>query len=254
MQPQTQNLYARIGLWSAVLLTLTLIVYTFGLETLLFSNPDRWKGVAAYARQIGEKWHTSLTICHITAFTAAPLYLIILICLDAHNDIQKQILTRISVNFAIIFTVLGSIAYFIQFAAVKMSIAAGNLEGLEQLIQLNPNSALYSIVTLGWTFFLGLSALFVAPMFCGSTLNTILRFSFLINGISCMLGFIGYIIELEILVIVYLLGMGISMLFLSFCLIQFFRKSTVAKQMVVSAAGLGLENIQCGSNEPNRYV
>ena len=224
MEASKSTISARLGFWSAILLTCVLVAYTTGIMLLLFSKPGQWQNIHIYAQQINSNWHLSLTFCHVMIFLAAPLYLILIGCLDDLTEDKLKICTKTSLNFAIVLTVLGSINYFIQFSMVKLSIEKGHLEGLEQFIELNPYSAIYAIVTLGWTFFFGLSSLFVSPVFRGSLLDTTLKYSFIGNGIFCLVGFFGYIIDMSILYIIYFIGMGISMLVFSFSLILHFRR------------------------------
>ena len=125
---------------------------------------------------------------------------------------DKKILTRISICFAAIFTVLSSINYFIQFTAVRQSILQGHLEGLEQFVQLNPASVTFALAMLGWTLFLGLSSFFIAPVFSGGRLEKVIKYLFFINGIFCMIGAIGYVFEMLLLSLLYFSVMGIAMI------------------------------------------
>lgn len=224
MKQTEKVLSAAVGFWSSILLTGVLIIYAVGMTVLVCSEPGQWQNVAVYTQQITSGWHNSLTLCHIMIFFAAPLYLVCIGCLNDHTNEKMRILTGTSMNFAIVLTVLGCMNYFIQFSMVRLSIAKGCLNGLEQFIELNPYSAIYAIVTLGWTFFFGLSSLFAAPVFRGSLLDTILRYAFIINGIFCMAGFLGYVMDITILYILYFMGMGVSMLVFSFFLTVFFRR------------------------------
>ena len=219
------SISSKIGFLTSILLTTVLVAYTIGLEFLLFNKPNQWSNVLDYAQQIHEKWQYLLTFCHIMVFISAPLYLVIVNCIDVKTRDENKILSRIGLSFATIFSVLGSINYFIQFTSVRQSILNGQLAGLEQFIQLNPYSATYAIVNLGWTLFLSLSSIFISFVFTGSRLNKMIKIIFLFNGIFCMIGFIGYLINDLMMNIIYLIGMGLSLIVVSVALIVFFRRN-----------------------------
>lgn len=228
MESSKNNLSSRTGFWSAILLTCTLIIYTIAMIFMIFNKPSQWNNINIYAQQINENWNSWLTICHVMVFLSAPLYLIIIHCLDDYIEKEEKVFTKISISFAIILTVLGSINYFIQFSTVKLSIAKGHLDGLEQFIQLNPYSVTYAIVTLGWTFFFGLSSIFISFIFQGSRLKRVLKYAFIANGFFCFIGLFGYIIEVSILTMLYVVGMGISMIVFSIALIIYFKKENIS--------------------------
>jgi len=225
MRYKSLSTSSKIGFLASTLLAIALVAYTIGIELLLFSKPNQWSNVSDYAQQIHEKWQYLLTFCHIMVFISAPLYLIIVNCIDAKTIGENKILSRISLSFATILTVLGSINYFIQFTSVRQSIISGQLDGLEQFIQLNPYSATYAIVNLGWTLFLSLSSLFISFVFTGFRLNKMIKIIFLLNSIFCMIGFIGYVFNDSIMNIVYLIGMGLSLIIVSIALIVFFKRN-----------------------------
>jgi hypothetical protein len=54
---------------------------------------------------------------------------------------EMKTLSRISLVFGAIFAALISIHYFLQISVVTLHLNSGRLEGLEQFIQGNPNSA-----------------------------------------------------------------------------------------------------------------
>jgi FtsH-binding integral membrane protein len=77
---------------------------------------------------------------------------------------------------------------------------------------LNPVSAIAAVNLLGWTLFFGLSSLFIYPVFGNSSLEKVLKYSFLANGIFCIIGAIGYILNIPVLQLLFFNGMGIAVI------------------------------------------
>ena len=76
---------------------------------------------------------------------------------------------------------------------------------------------------LGFTLFLGLASLFVAPLFGGSRLQKFIRYSFLANGMFCLLGGVGFALGIDWLVFITSnLGMGGAVLAASLALSVYF--------------------------------
>ena len=104
-----------------------------------------------------------------------------------------------------------------------MSLAAGHFEGIEQFIQANPLSALLAINMLGWTLFLGLASLCVAPVFTGRGVEKTIKYAFLANGFFCLLGGIGFVIQSVALIFFSIsIGMGAAVLVATIALTVWF--------------------------------
>jgi hypothetical protein len=130
-----------------------------------------------------------------------------------------------------LFAVLVGGFYFVQLSAVRLSVLKEQWDGLEQIVQANPYSALSALNMLGWTLFFGLSSLFVAPAFSGGKLARLIRWLFVINGIMCLLGGIGYALEITTLVFFTInFGMGGAVTILTIALCFWFKR--VEKQVI----------------------
>ncbi len=124
-----------------------------------------------------------------------------------------------------IFAACIGIHYFVQISSVRLSIAKGQIAGLEQFIQSNPTSGIAGINLVGWTLFFALSCLFIAPIFVGSRLNKVIKYAFISNGIICILGGIGFVFDNIALIFLTLnLGMGAATLTATIALLIFFRR------------------------------
>ena len=99
--------------------------------------------------------------------------------------------------------------YYVQLSTVRLTIAKGEIVGLEQWLQANPYSGVAAINMLGWTLFLGLSSLFVAPVFFWQRFGKGHLHCFLGERCFYLLGGIGHIFEITALVFITInLGMG----------------------------------------------
>ena len=144
---------------------------------------------------------------------------------------EKKATTRLSLSFGLLFAVLVGGFYFVQLSTVRLSVAKDQFAGLEQIVQANPYGALSAFNMLGWTLFFGLSSLFAAPVFSGSRLANTIRWLFVINGIMCLLGGIGYALEITTLVFFTInFGMGGAVMVLTIALCVYFRR--VEKQVI----------------------
>ncbi|MFO7538776.1 MAG: hypothetical protein R6X32_12090, partial [Chloroflexota bacterium] len=137
------------------------------------------------------------------------LYVLLLNSIHELTPADKKIFSRNSLSFGLMFAVLSAAHYFVQITAVRFNLSAGQFEGLVQVLQSNPHSAMSAINMLGVTLFFGLSSLFVAPVFTGRGVEKVIRISFLLNGIFLLLGAVGYLFQWLVLLFVTVnLGMG----------------------------------------------
>ena len=218
------RLSIQIGFYSAILTVFVLLVYTVSFVFLLGSNPPVWTDMTNYILSTREPWHFFYTLCQLTSFLAAPLFLVLVVCLYDYVSEDKKVLVRISICFAGVFTVLSSAHYFIQLSIVRQVTTETNLNLIEPFVQLNPSSVSFAVAMLGWTLLLGLSSLFIAPIFDGGRLENVLKYSFIAGGLFCVLGTFGYVFEIVELLILFFCMMGSMLLLVSISLsVLFFR-------------------------------
>lgn len=220
------NLYIKFGYWSALICIVTFVLFTICYIAILMINPLYiWTNItdyASYTQQTNQMWKY---LAQFSMMVFGISYLVLLSSIFEYASENKKILARVSLYFGIIFTMLISIHYFVQLSTVRVNILRGNLEGLQHFLQSNPTSAISSINMLGWTLFLGLSSLFIAPVFTKEKLERIIMYSFLANGIICIIGGIAYIFDLVVLVFLCMnIGMGIAVLIASIALFTLFRR------------------------------
>jgi len=117
-----------------------------------------------------------------------PLFVILSNRIYDYTQNDWKILSRVGLSIAIIFATLIGMHYFVQISTVRLNMAMGRLQGLEQFIQGNPTSALAGINLLGWTLFFGLACMFFAPVFSGGRLESVIGYALLANGIFVLPG------------------------------------------------------------------
>jgi hypothetical protein len=142
-----------------------------------------------------------------------PLFFVLL---NSFYDIVpegKKVLVRLGAFFGLGFAILSSLHYFIQLSSVRMNILKGTTVGLEHFVQANPYSVSTAADMLGWTLFLGIASAFMAPAFIGNKVQLTIRYAFIINAVSCLMGGIGYLFRIDIMTFFFInVGIGGSIL------------------------------------------
>jgi hypothetical protein len=124
------------------------------------------------------------------------------------------------------FAWLTGLHYFVQLTAVRFNLRAGTTKGLAPFVQANPHSILLAVNMLGWTLCFGLSSLFTGLALDGSRLARVIRIAFLANAGVCLLGGIGFALEITLLTFVTInLLMGGAVLVFTIALALFFRRT-----------------------------
>jgi hypothetical protein len=193
----------KIGFWSALSIAITFIVFTFCFIMIYSSGPQSaWTNIQDFAVNVSQGNRTFKYLAQGSMALFGPLYLIFLNCLHALVPPSKKILTRLAANFGLAFAVLSSMHYFVQITSVPWNVAKGQLIGLDQFVQSNPSSFILSANMLGWTFFFGLSSLFAAFAFSNSGLERWMRIALMLNGITCLVGGVGFILQNVLLIFI----------------------------------------------------
>jgi hypothetical protein len=205
-----ERLAIRLGYWSSVGIVVTFVVFTACFVAIALKPPlFIWTGLPDYITYVENNDQFFPNLARLMMLVFGPLYVLMLSSIHELLGGEKRHLARISLCFGAAFAVLTGINYYLQLSAVRISIQKGETQGLEQVLQANPYSAVAAINVLGWSLFFGLSSLFVAPVFEGSRLDNVVRIAFILNGIFCLLGGIGYALDIAALVFFTLnLGMG----------------------------------------------
>lgn len=211
----------KLGFWSSILMLIAMALYAIGLGVFITLHPlPQWTDLPTFLSAIDNKWLTINAIIQFIGFLCAPLSIVLLHSIHDYAEKNKKILARISISFSIVFTVLSSIAYYLQCTFIQQNIRNGTVDNLDLFINYNPNSITSSLTVLAWNFFLGLSFTFIAPVFHGSTLNTAIKTLLMLIGMISFLGFVGAICKITFLYGVY----QVTVTLFSICLLILFSR------------------------------
>ncbi|MBN1695854.1 hypothetical protein JW879_10735 [candidate division WOR-3 bacterium] len=221
-----KSISIKLGYWASLICIATFVVWTVCFVAIFKINPIfEWTSLADYVTYTKNYNQSFKYLAQAAMLVFAPAFLIILHSINEYATEDKKILSRIGISFATIFAACIGINYFVQISSVRLSIAKGQIAGLEQFIQSNPISGIAGINMAGWTLFFSLASLFIAPIFTGSRLNKVIKYAFISNGILCLLGGIGFVFDNIILIFLTLnFGMGAATLTVAIALLVFFRR------------------------------
>lgn len=230
------HLSLKLGFWSALLGALMFVVFTVCFVAIALTQPILvWTNMADYVAAVQETNQLFKVVAQLTMLLFGPLFVVLLGSIHDVAAAEKRALTRVALGFGLVFAALSGTHYFMQLSTVRHNLAAGTLQGLEQLVQANPNAAILAVNMLGFTLYLGLASLFAAPVFGGSRLQRVIRGSLIANGLFCLLGGAGFVLGVDWLVFVTInLGMGGAMLVATVALSIFFRREPA---MIVQPGG-----------------
>jgi len=216
----------KLGFWASALAAAMFLIFTVCFVVILATSPlFFWTDLNDYLAYVNENDQSLAYLARLCSLLFAPLFVVTLNSIHELTTAQKKVLTRNSLNFAILFAVTIGIHYFVQLTAVRLSLQAGQTAGLEQVVQANPISAVAAINMLGWTLFLGLSSLFLVPVFDDGRLQKTIKYAFLINGVCCLVGGLSYIFQwLIVLFVTINLGMGGAVTIAMIALAVYFRR------------------------------
>ena len=109
-------------------------------------------------------------------------FLVMMICVHYYAKGELRPYSLVAVAFAIIYTTLISINYFVQLTLVVPHILKGETESIRFLLFIPFDSFLYSVDILGYSF-MSLSTLFAAFVFTGKGIERIAHIFLICNGL-----------------------------------------------------------------------
>ncbi len=191
-QSSQGTLSSKIGFWSAVFLFLTGIGYATGFIIMILYFPgNAWRGVEGFAADYRTGWGMVLLFMQLMAFLQPLAFATLVSSVYDLAASDKKMWGRIGLLFAFAFMVVSSINYFIQITVVRQSVMTGQLDGVGQLIQLNPGSPMFALVLLSWGLFQGLASLAIIPVFGNGRLENALKWLLAIYGLNGLMGGFG---------------------------------------------------------------
>ncbi|HDR88376.1 MAG TPA: hypothetical protein ENN63_01940 [Bacteroidetes bacterium] len=195
---------AKTGIWSSAGLTLCMATWMVCFAGIALTSPlFTWTGMSDYLEYAATYPQTFQHLSRWVMLLFGPLWMVLIHAMYERTTGADRCRARLSLLFAIMVALLTGVAYFIQMTSVRFQMNTGEPAGLDLLVMAHPHSILTSILMLGWSFFLGLSSLFVFPVFRGSKLQQVLRYAFLVNGLSGLLAFAGYVLQVDVLTFLF---------------------------------------------------
>lgn len=219
------TLKINIALWSARICFLSFIIWIISFVGIAFTSPlFVWNDLEQYLIFYSTHSQFFAYFAKIWMILFSLSLLVLTLVWEEFSKPDSKILSKIGGAFALLFTLCSCIHYFVQISSVRFALNDRTLVGLEHFLQANPTSFSSSVNMLGWGVFLGLSSLF---LFFESKLNQRskgIKFGFLIVSMSCLLGCISFLVQINMLTFLFInLGLGGGMILLSFCTIRQFK-------------------------------
>ena len=216
----------RLGFWASVVAALTFVSYTVCFAAILATSPIfTWTSLADYLAHDTAYGGPFRPAAQVSMIVFALSFLVLLHAIQDSVPQQRLVLARISTSLGALFALAVSIHYFVQVTAVRISVREGLTGGLEHIVQANPYSTLSAMNMLGWSVFLGLSSVFMVPVFRGRGVERVIRWALGANGLFCLVGGLGYALEIEWLVFLTItLGMGGAVLTAAVALAVWFQR------------------------------
>lgn len=132
-----KNTEVKLGFWTSILSAIFCVVWfiTYFFRDVIYAVPN-WKDLHAYADAF-----SAVRLAYVyPSLLLALTYIIVLACMHRIVSEEKKIWSLIALSIGILYSVIASINYNIQAVAVRLSLAAGETEGIEMFIPDNLNS------------------------------------------------------------------------------------------------------------------
>jgi hypothetical protein len=167
---------SRVGYWSAVLASLFSIIYIIGQLAEWMNLLGSGGGSENPSTALG------LIVLLTPSLFLGSSFAVLMLCVNHYSSEDKKIWSQAAVMFAIIYTVLISINYYVQLTLVVPHMMRGETESVRFLLFTPFDSFLYSVDILGYSF-MSLSTLFAAFIFAKEGLDKTIRRFLIANGL-----------------------------------------------------------------------
>ena len=154
---QPQKAIAGLGFWSAIVVTIMLIV--FPLSLIL----------------------DSLDIAYGSSFLLAPAFVTMMVSIHHYAAPEKRVWSQLGLSLAIIYAVMSSLTYYIQLTFIKNNYLPIAKEAVLPFVFI-PGTPIFAQDMLGYVFFC-LATLAAGPVFTGGKLETWIKWLFILNGV-----------------------------------------------------------------------
>ena len=214
----------KVGYWSSVLALVFSLGYLASAILMALRPPPVWTNLTAFVDGSSPISLVAFSCIQLNEFLIAPVYVALFCCLHEYAAEEKKILTRLGLCFMVALMILGDQLVYVHFGVMRLIFTKGITAGMEHFLHWNFDSPMVSSGSLGWTFFIGLAFLVVAPIFSGDRLTRSLRYSFVAAGGFALLGVVGHFLNSVPLTSVYLLGFTLAAIALAIFSAILFRR------------------------------
>lgn len=120
----------------------------------------------------------------------APTFVVLMACIHNYAPSQRKVFSQVALSFAVLYTAVIMINYFLQFTVVIPSLQSGQTAGLSLFTQYNPHGIFIVLEALGYLI-LSTALIFAAPVFSGGRPQGIVRWLFVSGFVVTVLSFVG---------------------------------------------------------------
>ncbi|MDP4119972.1 MAG: hypothetical protein Q8876_02830 [Bacillota bacterium] len=221
-----KNNIRKLGFWSSAISFIISIAYIIcfvcnysGNSSFTWTNSVDFINYANTHSEIFK--YIAMALMPILSFC----FLIQLECLRETVDSEKHFFVSTATHFAIGFSVLVGINYFVQISAIRLQVASNKAEAVSQFVQANPISFISAVNMLGWTVFFGIACIFASLAMKNERKERSIKYSFLINGIMMLTSSIAYTFNITIILAIFMfIGLGAALIIESISLCLYFSR------------------------------
>jgi hypothetical protein len=134
---------------------------------------------------------------------------------------EKKVFSQIAMGFTLLFAMAVTINRFTQLGIVQQSIAAGKVDGLHWFLPYGERSVMLGLEYLGWSWFLGLAFICVAPLFSKGNLERWLRGLLLLYAALALTSAVGFLTG-SLLALLGFVAWGVVLIFVTALLAAYF--------------------------------
>jgi len=176
MAPHIPPSTKAVGFWSAVCATVFSLTYVAG----QLAEWSGWLGSAGGPESASTP--LGLVVLLTPSLFLGPTFLLVVVSIHESASPDRKIWSHAALAFAIAYTVLISINYFVQLTWVTPRLARGQTAGIEQFLFVPFDSFLYAVDILGYSF-MSVATLFAAMVFTGKGAQRVARWFLIANGL-----------------------------------------------------------------------
>jgi hypothetical protein len=183
----------RLGFWSAVLTAvIAAVMFAAGVLTPARSGPFCTGSSCVtypYVNGLASFIPTDYMWLY-PGFLLAPTFVVLMACIHHFAPDKKKVFSQIGLTFALVYAVVITIDYFIQFVVVEPSILKGETAGLSLFTQYNPHGIFIGLEGLGYLM-MSVALLFAAVVLAGGRLERVMRWLFVASFVLAVGSLIG---------------------------------------------------------------